>query len=174
MDTDGVADAIAALAGQRHSPRAALGVVPATAGLYAIYASPDGWTDLEFSPGASAALYVGKAEKSFVDRDLHDHFETGSTGWSTVRRSLAALLRDRLSLVAVPRSLSRPDGSANYGLEPEGDQRLTGWMHRHLTLAIWEKPSPQTVLDSVETAVIRAWRPPLNIRKNPEIGRAHV
>jgi hypothetical protein len=39
-------------------------------------------------------------------------------------------------------------------------------MHRHLRLAIWIKP-PGVELDRIETDVIRAWRPPLNIAKNP-------
>jgi hypothetical protein len=42
-------------------------------------------------------------------------------------------------------------------------------MHRTLTLAVWPMPAELSLsrLESVETDVIRAWTPPLNIRRNP-------
>lgn len=81
-----------------------------------------------------------------------------------MRRSLAALLVDRLGLAAMPRNLARPDGSANYALEPAGDQRLSQWMDERLQLATWVKPEG-VVLDDVETAVLLRLRPPLNLDK---------
>ncbi|MGW3547006.1 GIY-YIG nuclease family protein [Janibacter hoylei] len=57
-----------------------------------------------------APLYIGKAERSLVSRDLQTHFTSGKTGQSSLRRSLAALLRVELDLTAQPRNPSRPDG----------------------------------------------------------------
>jgi hypothetical protein len=62
--------------------------------------------------------------------------------------------------------LAKPERFANFGLAQPDDQRLTDWMHRHLQLAVWIKP-PGVELDRIETDVIRAWQPPLNIAKNP-------
>jgi hypothetical protein len=62
--------------------------------------------------------------------------------------------------------LAKPERFANFGLAQPDDQRLTDWMHRHLRLAVWIKP-PGVDLDCIETDVIRAWQPPLNIAKNP-------
>jgi hypothetical protein len=62
----------------------------------------------------------------------------------------------------VPRNLAKPDGSANFGLDPAGDARLSEWMELRLTLATWVKPAA-TILDDVETAVVRQLRPPLNL-----------
>ena len=90
-----------------------------------------------------------------------------------MRRSLAALLRDQLSLQAVPRSLERPDGSANYSLEAAGDERLTNWMHARLELAVWVSPS-EVVLDKVETAVLEELLPPLNLSKMGSKGDRRV
>jgi hypothetical protein len=85
-----------------------------------------------------------------------------------VRRSFAALLRDTLNLHAVPRNPDKPDHFANYGLTPDGDARLTEWMHQHLSLAVWERPTGLTqTLRDVEGEVIRTWMPPLNIQGNP-------
>jgi hypothetical protein len=92
------------------------------------------------------------------------HFAAGKTGSSTVRRSLAALLADELALVAVPRNLAKPDGSANFGLEASSEGRLSGWMERRLSLATWSKPESVN-LDEVETAVLRRLQPPLNLDK---------
>ena len=111
-----------------------------------------------------SALYVGKAERSLNGRDVGTHFATGKTGSSTVRRSLAALLTGQLDLLAVPRNVAMPDGSANYGLDSASDARLSEWMEQRLLLATWVKPEDAT-LDDVETAVVRQLRPPLNLDK---------
>ena len=71
---------------------------------------------------------------------------------------------DALDLVPLPRNLANPDGSANFALEPAGDARLSQWMDTRLTLATWVKPDG-VQLKSVETAVLRRLRPPLNLDK---------
>lgn len=58
----------------------------------------------------------------------------------------------------------KPDGSANFGLEAEGDARLSDWMEAHLSLATWVSPDGVD-LDAIETAVLLRLRPPLNVSK---------
>jgi hypothetical protein len=160
-----LAHALVDLAGGRHTHADARDRVPKSAGLYAFYGDEQAWSDLDLSPVFDdQPLYVGKAEKSLNGRDVGTHFATGKTGSSTVRRSLAALLVTKLGLVAVPRNLVRPDGSANYSLEPPGDERLSRWMEQRLLLATWVKPE-HIHLDEVETAVLLRLRPPLNLDK---------
>lgn len=131
-------------------------------GLYAIYGSPDVWVELGLgSPPDHRPLYVGKAEHSLKSRDVKQHFGTGSTGSSTVRRSLAALLREPLQLKAQPRNISNPDHFANYSVAREGDERLTRWMHQNLRLALWIRPGDAS-LTELERMVLRHWLPPLN------------
>lgn len=148
--------------------------VPAHPGLYAIHAAPEVWAELNLQFDPSTPLYVGKAQKSLAGRDLRGHFAAGSnakaqTGSSTVRRTFAALLREQLNLVGVPRNMSRPERFANFGLESSGDERLSAWMHAHLTLASWAAPAglASRSLTSIETTLIREWHPPLNIANNP-------
>lgn len=164
VDEAMVCAALAALAdGPRHTAKEALEVVPNEAGLYAVHG--DLLAVVELAAGAAGhPLYVGKAERSLVGRDLRTHFATGKTGSSTLRRTLSALLREPLELRAVPRNFTRPDGSANYSLESSGDERLTEWMHARLRLSVWVRPDG-VVLDEVETAVLNALRPPLNLAK---------
>ena len=157
--------ACAALLGQRYSIDDAVSHVPDEAGLYAVYATSRAWNDLGLELDATLpAVYVGKAERSLSSRDVRTHFASGRTGSSSVRRSLAALLRDPLRLTAVPRNTAKPGSSANFGLSPDGEDRLSAWMHEHLALAIWVKPDGVD-LDAVETSVLRAWQPPLNLAK---------
>jgi hypothetical protein len=115
-------------------------------------------------PTDARPLYVGKAERSLVSRDVDTHFSTGKTGSSTLRRSLAGLLADKLALEGRPRNPAKPERFANFGLEASGDERLTDWMLTHLRLAVW--PSPDgAILDAVETAVLAELLPPLNVAK---------
>jgi hypothetical protein len=161
-----VAQALVDLAGARHNRADATHGVQKRAGLYAFYGDEQAWSDLDLSPAFEGQpLYVGKAEKSLNGRDVGTHFSAGKTGSSTVRRSLAALLASRLDLVAVPRNLARPDGSANYSLETTGDERLSRWMEERLALATWVKPE-DVVLADVETAVLLRRRPPLNLTRS--------
>ena len=166
MDLESAASqALIDLAGVRYIRSEATHRVPKAAGLYAFYGDERAWSDLDLSPAFDGQpLYVGKAEKSLNGRDVGTHFATGKTGSSTVRRSLAALLAAQLDLMAVPRNLAKPDGSANYSLDPAGDERLSRWMEEHLALAAWVKPE-DVPLDEVETAVLLRLRPPLNLDK---------
>ncbi len=166
MTIDSVlAVALKELAGQKHRRRDAARLVPKAAGIYAFYGDGLAWAELELTPAFDEQpLYVGKAEKNLNGRDVGTHFTTGRTGSSTVRRSLATLLADRLDLVPVPRNLANPDGSANFALDPAGDARLSDWMDHRLTLATWAKPEG-VVLNDVETAVVGRLRPPLNLDK---------
>ncbi len=166
LQQDAVVDAaLQALAGDRHDRSRAVDLVPDQPGLYAVYGDDAAWAELNLVPVFDGQpLYVGKAERSLNGRDVRTHFASGKTGSSTVRRSLAALLADELDLVAVPRNLEKPDGSANFALDPASDARLSTWMERHLLLATWSKPAG-IVLHEIETAVVLQLRPPLNLDK---------
>jgi hypothetical protein len=136
--------------------------VPTRPGLYAVHGGATTWQQLGLGPPDGRPLYVGKAERSLAGRDIRQHFGTGMTGSSTLRRSLAALLRTRLGLSAVPRNPTRPDQFANYALAEPGDACLTAWMEAQLRLAIWVPDDPVD-LAVVERELLRHWQPPLNL-----------
>jgi hypothetical protein len=147
---------------------------PSCPGLYAIHASPSVWRELGLgSPPDERALYIGKAEKSLAGRDIQQHFgycsegrTTSITGYSTLRRSIAALLRDSMGFHAVPRNAANSGHYSNFGLAREDDALLSKWMRARLGLAHWAKPDDCEVdrLKSVEQKVFRRLLPPLNLR----------
>lgn len=158
-------EAVRALAGPGLRAEDAAVTVPASAGLYGFHGDESVWLQLGLgSPPDDRPLYVGKAEASLAARDVRTHFATGRTGSSTLRRSLAALLVAELDLVACPRNPARPGHFSNYGLEPDGDERLSRWMAENLRLAVWVSP-PDVVLADVETEVLHLMVPPLNLSK---------
>jgi hypothetical protein len=155
----------AALAGPGAPLPVARTGVPARPGLYAIHGDAAAWEQLGLGrPPDARPLYVGKAEGSLASRDVGQHFGIGSTGSSTLRRSLAALLRTQLGLAAVPRNRARPARFANYALTEANEARLTVWMERHLTLAVWVPGGPGD-LGVMEGELLHGWQPPLNLAR---------
>lgn len=147
----------------RHALRDVTPELPAKPGLYAIYGDDVAWVDLRIGQAPQGLpLYVGKAEDSLLSRDLDCHFGDGRTGSSTVRRSFAALLRERLVLSAIPRNPSKPGYFANYGLAPADDAKLTAWMREHLEIAVWPWDNTDPLVD-MERIVLQRLNPPLNI-----------
>lgn len=106
---------LSALAGPGLPIPAASVVVPDAPGLYAIHGGAFVWKELGLGRKPDGRpLYVGKAESSLLARDLRQHFADGRTGSSTLRRSFAALLHDRLELHGIPRNPAKPAYFANY------------------------------------------------------------
>jgi GIY-YIG catalytic domain-containing protein len=138
-------------------------------GLYALHGSAETWQTLDLQDGDGRPLYVGKAEDSLFSRDVRAHFQTGYTGRSTVRRSLAALLRHQLDLTPVTRgshSRDATDWATKFALELDGDKRLTNWMIEHLTLAAWPLPSSaRGMLGELEREAIKSLEPPLCLQQ---------
>lgn len=160
---DHLGSALTALAGPGAPVDTA--IVPTKPGLYAVHGDDAGWLALGLGqPPDPRPLYVGKAERSLAGRDIGTHFSTGRTGSSTLRRALAGLLAEQLDLHGRPRNIASPGHFANFGLDPDGDAHLTDWMHHHLRIAVW--PSLAGVsLDPLETLVLQALQPPLNLAK---------
>lgn len=120
---------------------------------------------LDAPVGPGGPLYIGKAEKSLTRRDVRQHFGTGKTRWSTVRRSFAALLREELGLIPVPRAAASVTSKApaTFALDDTSETALTDWMLEHLALRVWTPPSDAVVLAKVERGVITSMKPPLNL-----------
>jgi hypothetical protein len=146
---------------------------PPKAGLYALHAPLAVWEELGLDPASDdRPLYVGKSESSLAGRDAGVHFgytsdsrATSVTGSSTVRRSLAALLRDSHGFRGVPRNPQKPGHFANYGLTREQDALLSEWMRDRVRLACWPLPAGcHEALKLIEKEVFRLRLPPLNLK----------
>ena len=141
------------------------GGAPAEPGLYAWWTVPGavpGITGPRHPSAGFELLYVGIAGNGPASRStlrsrlLRNHIR-GTTGQSTLRRALAALLAEREGWRS--RWTTRPV------LVRVDDDRLSVWMHDNLRVSWAVHPEPWTV----ERAVIEELQPPLNQAGN----RAH-
>ncbi len=100
-------------------------VRPSTSsGVYAIYLR-QGLDIPVIAPGPHGIIYVGEAG-NLRQRVFDTHFADDQTGFSTLRRSLGALLKGDLNLTALPRSAGASKTNVqNYKFDPEGEKRLT-------------------------------------------------
>jgi len=148
--------------------------VPRCPGLYAIHASAAVWLELGLGdPPDERMLYVGKSVSSLAGRDIGSHFgysspgrSTSITGYSTLRRSIAALRHDSVGFRGAPRNPVNPGRYSNFGLTCEQDELLSEWMRKRLTLACWPKPDNCDIkrLEQIERAIFRRLQPPLNLK----------
>jgi len=127
-------------------------LVPAAAGLYAWWASPDVLPALT-GPTHPVnldlrLLYVGIATK-LRSRLASNHL--GRTGSSTLRRTLAGFLLDDEQY--------RTRWTDRVVLVDDDERRLTEWMVKHLHVTWCEHATPR----DVEQSIIQTLRPPLNV-----------
>lgn len=158
------------------------GGVPDLPGLYAVYAQDVDRVRRDIGGrapvGKDGLLYVGKSEKSLALRDVRQHFGTGKTGRSTVRRTFAALLEHAALLWPIPRRGGSPAAKspATFDLSERSEEALTRWMVEHLELRVWV-PDVPVPLGEIEKQVIRTDQPPLNLTHagpRPEIKAARA
>jgi hypothetical protein len=158
------------------APPVAITDVERTAGLYSLAVrSVEALEDLGLEDRLDQqalierVLYVGKAQTSLSSRLADTHFATDKTGWSTVRRTFGALLG--FSPTLRPTRLTRPTQrqlmtmSANYGLRPPDERRLTEWMCEQLDVRTFA--SDWTPLKQLERAVGALLKPPLDQERPP-------
>lgn len=131
---------------------------PATSGVYAWFL--DDPSALPTLPNQGAdPIYVGISD-DLQRRGDEDHFRPGGSGFSTLRRSLGALLREQLGLSALPRSPGPSEQNVRcYKFDDSGERRLSDWMGEHLRVAVVPHPQPE----SIEREVIQLACPPLNL-----------
>jgi len=112
--------------------------IPEEPGLYFIRLSKH--SNLHKFGNRFTIIYIGKALDNIRHRLLEQHFCTGRTGSSSLRRSLGAILKTELSLEAVPRSNNEKDKHrfTNYSFLFDGDEQLTFWMKSHLECCFLE------------------------------------
>ena len=140
--------------------------LPSAPGIYAVYLR-EGDAIGRATANPDGLVYVG-VSADLKARGVETHFKTGGSKFSTLRRSIGALLKGQLDLTAIPRSPgASKSNTRNYKFTNDGERRLTSWMEDHLEVGF-------VVVDQgaedVEKAVITALEPPLNLKgwKNPQ------
>lgn len=131
-----------------------------SSGIYALWLDNGVLTGIE--PADEGLLYIGMTEAGLTSRN---HFIHPSSGFSTLRRSLGAILKAELKLTAIPRSAR--SGRHHFKFLPDGEQGLTNWMQTNLSYACAHLASD---VRKIERQLILDRRPPLNLTgwKNPQ------
>jgi hypothetical protein len=141
-------------------------------GIYALFFMGVGDFPIKgFQPKDGEIIYIGKTESSQKSRDRDTHFATGKTRSSTIRKSLGALLREKLNLTPMVKSQADIDAKRvtqyMFCIDDLSEERLTEWMQNNLGLSFYEYDKEPKKIDKLETDLIEELIPVLNIdRKN--------
>lgn len=136
--------------------------VPSEPGVYAVFLVPD-----QGVPGIeqplNGPLYIG-ISNNLAQREFDTHFAAGQSGFSTLRRSLGALLSSRFELHARPRGTGASDSNyLCYRFDDEGEKRLSDWMEIALRVGVQPIAKPK----AIEKELIALACPPLNLTHWP-------
>lgn len=138
--------------------------LPKEQGIYVFYI--DNTNDLGKFGKPGQPIYVGLSEKNLNSRDTETHLKTGQTGWSTLRRSIGAILKAKLKLTAEKRDNSTKKLRADkYKFDEKGERELTEWMMNNLKMGYWStsKPLTKDKLRIEEEKVIIKLKPTLDL-----------
>ena len=142
---------------------------PPRSGVYGIFVHPPARL-ANFVGNSDGLVYIGLSA-NLATREFEMHFESASTGFSTLRRSVGALLKSELSLRAIPRSGGMAESNVrNYRFDPDGEARLTAWMCQNLEVGIHVTPH----YEQLETAIVERLMPILNLTKWPNPNRPEI
>lgn len=139
-------------------------------GLYAIRLASPGLLR-PFQEGEGGLIYAGMSS-DLAAREFDMHFSSSNTGFSTVRRSLGAILKESLQLTAKQRgSGSSKSNFTKYRFNSDGEERLTRWMRENLRVRTY----PTRNYEALEKLLLPRMRPLLNLESwnphNAEIRR---
>lgn len=132
--------------------------IPTTSGVYAYFLAPGARLG-EIKPGSDQLLYVGMTQDGL---NMRNHFGRSTSGFSTLRRSLGAILKDELKLLPMPRSQGASRSNIlNYAFANSGEEMLSNWMAAHLLASFVTVQSDN--VPQFEKELIRELEPPLNL-----------
>jgi hypothetical protein len=127
-------------------------------GIYALYLK-QGPAIGNFHVNSDGLFYIGLSSCLSL-RDIGTHFSSGGTGFSTVRRSLGAILKDKLDLNAIPRGNGPSKlNCRNYKFKANEEEKLTAWINDNIDIGICIVDN----IKSVEKNLIAKLRPVLNL-----------
>lgn len=134
-------------------------------GVYAIFA-PDPNCLLPIQIPYFDIVYIGLAS----DLQKRNHFNASSSAGHSPRRSLGAILKDKLQLRAIPATSTDPEiCSAKFRFDNADEKCLTDWMNCNLEYAIYPFDGD---IRELERGLIGFAQPPLNLKDwaNPQKG----
>jgi len=140
------------------------GTYPDQPRVYGFFLKPDAHLS-EFGKSGQL-LYIGIAKDSLRKRDLHQHFRSGATGSSTLRRSIGAILREPLGMQPISRNFSDdPKRFDHYKFTPGGKEKLSVWIKQQLHVGYWidDERMNYSLFRDYEEEVIKELHPTLDL-----------
>lgn len=108
---------------------------PSKPGVYAVFVREDA-SLISKDVRLEGMIYIGSSG-NLAQREYDTDCCSGKTGFSTLRRSIGAILKEQLQLKAIPRGRSSsPSNYRNYQFRSRDEQSLTRWMNNNLEIAI--------------------------------------
>ncbi|RJO60958.1 hypothetical protein C4544_04095 [candidate division WS5 bacterium] len=106
---------------------------PKRSGIYALFLKKG--SDLkEYSVTGDGLIYIGSTD-NLSERAQENHFNSDSTGFSTIRRTLGAIMKEDFDLKTIPRSPGPSETNyKNYKFIAVGEKLLTDWMRNNLEI----------------------------------------
>ena len=139
-----------------------------TPGVYALFLREHA-TVPEIHHGNLGLLYIGMTESGLAARN---HFAASTSSFSSIRRTLGALLRGQLKLHVIPRGTGQSStNTKNFCFSESSERRLTDWMERYLNYGFCEVGGND--VGKIERRLINELQPPLNLTgwHNPDAVR---
>jgi len=134
---------------------------PNHAGVYIMYAKNNIVFDF-VTINKWMIIYIGKSESSLSDRKMKQHFSSDSTGRSTVRRSLGAILKNEFKIKCYLRGKGRSKNDSNcYIFDKEGEDKLTRWINENICMSFFVTNNTK----EIETMLINQFHPILNLKE---------
>ncbi len=126
--------------------------------------TPNALPDIQVGP--SGILFLGISENAL---DGRNHLTHAHSGFSTLRRSLGAILKETLDLQAMRRAPG--DSPDFFRFQDDGEARLSQWMSDNLAFTCL--PATIDNATELEPALLERLTPPLNIndRQNPQASK---
>ncbi len=140
--------------------------LPSKQGIFAFFIN--GCEDLSIFGKQGQIIYIGMSKKNLSESYFEKHLKAGKTGWSTLRRSIGAILKSKLNLTAQKRDLdSKKLRADKYKYDSIGEDKLTIWMKENLKMGYWittESLSSEDLNDKKEKVILKL-RPTLDLNK---------
>ncbi|MGF6408896.1 GIY-YIG nuclease family protein [Paraburkholderia sp. MM5482-R1] len=142
---------------------------PSCPGVYASFLV-NGDALAPFGVPANGLVYIGKSS-NLAQREFDTHLNSDNTGFSTVRRSIGAILKQQLKLTPRPRGRGASNTDfTNYRFDREGENELTDWMRGNLKISV----HADTDYAVVERDLINGLQPILNLTGWPNPNRREI
>lgn len=150
---------------------------PDKPGLYAFILRDKGDLGVFGKPGQ--VIFTGRDDESLAKGNWNADLKEGKTGASVLRKSLGAVLKEKLKAVAFSRNGTLANVAVDhFKFDSKSEKELTQWMKENLEFGYWvyDDTATETSLADLEKEVTIQLKPTLDLsertkKRNPLAGK---